>query len=155
MPKNQAAPQLVFSDEYFMRLALQKAQEAYTANEVPIGAIITSQDRIIAKAYNQVERLQDPTAHAEMLALTAACSAIGSKYLTNCTLYVTLEPCLMCSTATYWAQVARLVFGASDPNRGYSQLGNHVLHPRTKVRANVLAAESQAILQHFFLSLRI
>ena len=154
MPKQPKPPKLVFTDAYFMRMALQEAEQAYAAREVPIGAVIVSQNRIIAKAHNQVEKLQDATAHAEMLALTAAFNSLGSKYLPACTLYVTLEPCLMCSNATYWAQLARLVFGASDPNRGYSQLGNSPLHPRTEVRANVLATESQAMLQRFFLSLR-
>lgn len=154
MTKQPSTGKLVFTDEYFMRIALQEAEQAYAAGEVPIGAVVVSQNRIIAKAHNQVEKLQDATAHAEMLALTAAFSYTGGKYLTHCTLYVTLEPCLMCSNATYWAQLARLVFGASDPHRGYSLLGKSPLHPRTKVRAHVLALESQAMLQRFFLSLR-
>lgn len=145
---------LHFDDTYFMSLALQEAAKAYETNEIPVGAIIVAQNRIIAKAHNQVEQLQDPTAHAEMLALTSAFHALGGKYLTTCTLYVTLEPCLMCSNATYWAQLGRLVFGASDPKRGYLQSGRQALHPRTTVTQNILAAESQAILQRFFLSIR-
>jgi tRNA(adenine34) deaminase len=145
---------LVFTDEYFMRLALQEAERAYLAGEIPVGAIVVSQNRVIAKAYNQVETLQDPTAHAEMMALSSAFSTVGGKYLTDCTLYVTLEPCLMCSNATYWAQLSRLVFGASDPKRGYSILGNTPLHPRTLVQANVLAQESQELIQQFFIKLR-
>lgn len=154
MPQETNAAKIVFTDAYFMRMALQEAEQAYAASEVPVGAIIVSQNRVIARAHNQVEKLRDATAHAEMLALTAAFNTLGTKYLPSCTLYVTLEPCLMCSGATYWAQLARLVFGASDPNRGYRKLGNHSLHPRTEVCADVLAAESQKMLQHFFLSLR-
>jgi tRNA(adenine34) deaminase len=145
---------LIFTDEYFMRLALREAERGYLAGEIPVGAIVVSQNRIIAKSYNQVETLQDPTAHAEMLALSAAFSTVGGKYLTDCTLYVTLEPCLMCSNATYWAQLSKLVFGASDPKRGYSLLGNAPIHPRTLVRAGVLAQESQEMIQQFFIKLR-
>lgn len=154
MTKKPRQKKLVFTDEYFMRMALQEADQAYALGEVPIGAVVVSQNRVIAKAHNQVEKLQDATAHAEMLALTAAFSYIGGKYLTDCTLYVTLEPCLMCSNATYWAQLSRLVSGAQDPKRGYSLLGNSPLHPRTEVQANVLAAESRQMLQCFFLGLR-
>ena len=154
MTKKSSQEKLVFTDEYFMRMALQEAEQAYALGEVPIGAVVVSQNRIIAKAHNQVEKLQDATAHAEMLALTAAFSYMGGKYLTDCTLYVSLEPCLMCSNATYWAQLSRLVFGAQDPKRGYSLLGNSPLHPRTEVQASVLAAESRQMLQRFFLGLR-
>ncbi|MEO1300910.1 MAG: nucleoside deaminase [Bacteroidota bacterium] len=146
--------QVLFDDTYFMNLALQEAEKAYSASEIPVGAIIVVQNRLVARAHNQVEQLQDPTAHAEMLALTSAFHALGGKYLTACTLYVTLEPCLMCSNATYWAQLGRLVFGATDPKRGYRQIGHQALHPRTTVTQNVLATESQAILQRFFISIR-
>jgi tRNA(adenine34) deaminase len=145
---------IVFTDEYFMRIAFQEAKRAYWLGEIPVGAIVVSQNRVIAKAYNQVEALQDPTAHAEMLALSAAFNTLGGKYLTDCTLYVTLEPCLMCANATYWSQLGRLVYGASDAKRGYSLCGNRSLHPRTQVRAAVLAPESQAIIQKFFIGLR-
>ena len=154
MTKKSSQEKLVFTDEYFMRMALQEAEQAYALGEVPIGAVVVSQNRIIAKAHNQVEKLQDATAHAEMLALTAAFSYMGGKYLAACTLYVTLEPCLMCSNATYWAQLSRLVFGARDLKRGYSLLGNSPLHPQTEVQTNVLAVESRQMLQRFFLGLR-
>ncbi len=151
---NSNTNQLTFTDEYFMRLALQEAERAYLLGEVPVGAIVVSQNRIIAKAHNQVESLQDATAHAEMLALSAAFNTVGGKYLTDCTLYVTLEPCLMCGNATYWAQLSRLVFGASDPKRGYSLLGTSPIHPRTVVNSQILAQECQDILQRFFINLR-
>jgi tRNA(adenine34) deaminase len=123
--------------------------------EIPVGAVVVCQNRIIAKAHNQVEILQDPTAHAEMLALSAAFSTIGGKYLTDCTLYVTLEPCLMCANATYWSQLSRLVYGTPDLKRGYNSLsGNIPLHPRTQVRSHVLAVESQHKIQSFFTNLR-
>ncbi|MEM7382902.1 MAG: nucleoside deaminase [Bacteroidota bacterium] len=154
MSQQSGTLKIVFTDAYFMRMALQEAERAYEAGEVPVGAVVVSQNRVIARAHNQVEKLQDATAHAEMLALTAAFNTLGTKYLPACTLYVTLEPCLMCSSALYWAKLARLVFGASDPNRGYRKLGNNSLHPRTEVCTNVLADESQKILQDFFLYLR-
>lgn len=154
MDQNQSQEKLIFTDEYFMHMALQEAERGYAAGEVPVGAVVVSQKRIIAKAHNQVEKLQDATAHAEMLALTAASSYIGSRYLATCTLYVTLEPCLMCSNATYWAQLDRLVFGVQDPKCGYSLLGSSPLHPRTIVQPNVLAAESRQMLQRFFRDLR-
>ena len=154
MSQQSSTPTIACTDEYFMRIALQEAEKAYAANEVPVGAVIVSQNHVIASAHNQVQKLRDATAHAEMLALKAAFNALGAKYLPACTLYVTLEPCLICSGASYWAQLARLVFGASDPNRGYRKLGNNALHPKTQVCANVLAAESQKMLQQFFLNLR-
>jgi len=154
MNKPQSQGKLAFTDQYFMRMALQEAEQAYLAGEVPVGAIIVSQNQVIAKAHNQVEKLQDATAHAEMIALSAAFSAIGGKYLTHCTLYVTLEPCLMCSHATYWAQLSKLVFGAYDPKRGYSLVDPNPLHPRTVVKTNVLGLESQTLLQSFFVNLR-
>lgn len=137
-----------------MREALKEAEKAYESKEVPIGAVVVSNNRIIARAHNQVERLQDTTAHAEMLALTAAFNHVGAKYLPACTLYVTLEPCCMCSGATYWAQLGRLVFGARDLKRGYTTLGKHLLHPRTEVTADVLDKEAAQWLTHFFQCLR-
>lgn len=137
-----------------MREALKEAQKAYEAGEVPIGAIVVSNNHVIARTHNQVERLQDATAHAEIMALTAACSHVGGKYLPACTLYVTLEPCCMCSGATYWVQLGRLVFGACDPQRGYTTAGKQILHPRTKVNKNVLQEESAQLLTSFFQHLR-
>jgi tRNA(adenine34) deaminase len=121
---------------------------------VPVGAVVVSNNRIIARAHNQVEQLQDATAHAEMLALTAAFGHVGGKYLTSCTLYVTLEPCCMCAGATYWAQLGRLVFGAYDPRRGYGTMGRQLLHPRTEVTTSVLGEEAARWLTHFFQYLR-
>src|SRR5690606_14817475 len=134
----------IFSDEYFMRIALQEAHKAYREKEIPVGAVVVSKNRIIAKAYNQVERLKDATAHAEMLALSAAFNTIGGKYLSGCTLYVTLEPCLMCGSATFWSKLSTIVVGARDINLGYSKF-NNVLHPKTKVKFGILGAESQNI----------
>lgn len=137
-----------------MRMALQQAQYAMDEGEVPVGAVIVSENRIIAKAYNQTEKLQDPTAHAEMLALTSAFNFLGAKYLPSCTMYVTLEPCLMCAGAMHWAQLGSMIFGAEDPEKGYAKYNIGPLHPKTKVKSEVLAAESQAILQAFFRQLR-
>lgn len=143
------------TDEYFMHAALKEAARAQEDGEIPVGAVIVSNQHIIARAYNQVEKLRDATAHAEMLALTAACSHVGSKYLSTCTLYVTLEPCCMCAAATYWAQLGRLVFGAHDLKRGYNALGEQILHPRTKVTVGVLDSEAAQLLTLFFQNLRI
>ncbi|MHA7877698.1 MAG: nucleoside deaminase [Bacteroidota bacterium] len=142
------------TDEYFMHEALKEAEKAYKAREVPVGAVVVSDQRIIARAYNQVERLQDATAHAEIIALTAAFNYMGSKYLPTCTMYVTLEPCCMCGGATFWTQLGRLVFGAHDYRRGYSTVGQQCLHPRTKVSKAVLSEEASQHLTHFFNSLR-
>ena len=142
------------TDEYFMQEALKEAKKAQEAREVPIGAVVVGNQRILARAHNQVESLQDATAHAEILALTAAFSHVGGKYLPTCTLYVTLEPCCMCSGATYWAQLGRLVFGASDPHRGYSSVDTAILHPRTQVTGGVLAQASAQLLTNFFQQLR-
>lgn len=140
----------VFSDEHFMRKALQEAQLAYEAGEVPVGAVIVCQNQIIARAHNQTELLTDVTAHAEILALTAASNYLGSKYLNDCTLYVTLEPCVMCAGALYWAQLGRLVYAAPDEKRGYMRQGNMLLHPKTKVEYGVLLSESRILLKAFF-----
>ncbi len=145
---------LTRTDEYFMREALKEAEKAAQKGEIPIGAVVVSQDRILARAYNQVERLQDATAHAELLALTAAFSHVGGKYLPTSTLYVTLEPCCMCAGASYWAQLGRLVFGAQDLQRGYMRVGNSLLHPRTEVTKGILAQESSQLLTYFFRQLR-
>lgn len=139
--------------EYFMRMALKEAKEAYKKGEIPVGAVIVSEGVILAKGHNQTEALDDVTAHAEMIAITSAANAIGSKYLRNCTLYVTLEPCVMCAGALYWAQIGRVVYGAADPKRGYSRVGN-LLHPKTEVIGGVLQAEAETLLQEFFRKLR-
>lgn len=140
----------VLSDEHFMKKALQEAQTAYEAGEIPVGAVVVCQNQIIARAHNQTELLNDVTAHAEMLALTAAANHLGSKYLRDCTLYVTLEPCVMCAGALYWGQLGRLVYGAPDEKRGYLKQGNQLLHPKTKIEYGVLQEESQLLLKAFF-----
>jgi tRNA(adenine34) deaminase len=140
----------IFGDEHFMKKALQEAQQAYEAGEIPVGAVVVSQNQIIARAHNQTELLNDVTAHAEMLALTAAANHLGSKYMRDCTLYVTLEPCVMCAGALYWSQIGRLVYGAEDEKRGYLQHGRELLHPKTKVEYGVLLPECQALLKAFF-----
>lgn len=137
-------------DEKFMRLALQEARQAALADEIPVGAVVVCKDRVIARAHNLTETLCDVTAHAEMQAITSAANNIGGKYLTGCTLYVTLEPCAMCAGAIGWAQLERLVYGASDSKRGYSRLAPEALHPKTAVTAGVLADECAAQVQEFF-----
>lgn len=141
-------------DSYFTRMAMQQAQYAMEEGEVPVGAVIVSNNRIIAKAYNQTEKLQDPTAHAEMLAITSAFNFLGAKYLPDCTLYVTLEPCLMCAGALHWAQLGALVYSADDTEKGYTTYGISPLHPKTKVKKGILADESKMLLQDFFRKLR-
>lgn len=142
------------SDDYFMEIALILAEEAAEQGEIPVGAVVVCRNRIIAKGRNQTEELNDVTAHAELMAITAAEHYLGSKYLTDCTLYVTLEPCVMCAGALYWAQISRLVIGASDPKRGYSRIEPSLLHPKTRIETGVLADESQALLTNFFNRLR-
>ena len=144
----------VYTDEFFMRQALNQAQLAFERGEVPVGAVIVAENRIISRAHNQTEQLTDVTAHAEMLALTAASNYLGGKYLNECTLYVTLEPCVMCAGAQYWAQLGKLVYGASDAKRGYSQKGKNLLHPRTEVSSGLLKEESEQLLKQFFAKLR-
>ena len=137
-------------DEQFMRLALKEAEQAYQEGEIPIGALIVSHDRIIARAHNQTEVLQDVTAHAEMLAITAATNSLGGKYLPECTLYVTVEPCTMCAGALGWAQVGRLVYGASDEKRGYRLYAPRALHPKANITTGVLEKECRELIQRFF-----
>ncbi len=141
-------------DEYFMEIALILAEEAAENGEIPVGAVIVCRNRIIAKARNQTEQLTDVTAHAEIMAITSATQYLGSKYLTDCTMYVTLEPCVMCAGALFWAQIGRLVIGANDPKRGYSRIEPSVLHPKTRLETGMLADESQALLLKFFTRLR-
>lgn len=141
---------MIFTDEYFMRMALKEAAYAYEEDEVPVGAIIVANNKIIGKGYNQTEKLKDVTAHAEMIAITAAANYLGSKFLEECTLYVTLEPCLMCASAVGWARVARLVYGASDVKAGYSLVKGRVLHPKTEVTKGILESECGVLLTEFF-----
>lgn len=140
----------VFSDEQFMREALKEARKAFDADEVPVGAVVVANNRIIARAHNLTERLNDVTAHAEMQAITAAANALGGKYLTDCTLYVTLEPCVMCAGALSWAQISRIVYGASDEKRGYIKLNQPVLHPKTVIERGLLADECAKLMKDFF-----
>ena len=141
-------------DEQFMRHALSEAQKALAAEEVPIGAVVVADGRIIGRGHNLVETLSDPTAHAEMQALTAAASSLGGKYLKGCTLYVTVEPCIMCAGAIGWAQVERVVGGADDPKKGYRCYSEQVFHPKTTVTRGILQGECEALMTSFFASLR-
>ena len=141
---------LMEADERFMREALVEARAAADEGEVPVGAVVVARGRVIARGHNMTERLADPTAHAEMIALTAATEALGGKYLTDCTLYVTLEPCPMCAAALCWAQLGRLVYGAPDPKRGYARFTPSLLHPKTQVVSGPLADDCLALLTSFF-----
>ena len=143
-----------FSDEYFMEQALQLAAQAAEEGEIPVGALVVCGQRIIGKGHNQTERLHDVTAHAEMMALTAATNYLGAKYLPDCTLYVTLEPCVMCAGAIFWTQIGRVVFGARDEKRGFSRISTDILHPKTLLTGGVLADESRQLLLDFFRGLR-
>ncbi|TKG92489.1 nucleoside deaminase [Puteibacter caeruleilacunae] len=140
----------MFSDEYFMKKAFAKAQEAFEADEIPVGAVMVSQNRIIAQASNLTECLNDVTAHAEMQAITAAANQLGGKYLNDCTLYVTLEPCVMCAGALAWAQLGRLVYGAHDEKRGYHKFAPDALHPRTEVTSGVMGDVCSELIKDFF-----
>ena len=142
------------TDERFMREALREAQAAGSEDEVPIGAVVVCRGRIIARGHNMTERLHDPTAHAEMIALTAATEALGGKYLDDCTLYVTVEPCPMCAAALGWAQLGRLVYGAPDPRRGYTLFSPSLLHPRTEVASGLLEGDCAALVKDYFKSKR-
>lgn len=138
------------TDQEYMQKALIEAKQAFEEGEVPVGAVIVCRDRIIARAHNLTERLTDVTAHAEMQAITAAANALGGKYLTDCTLYVTVEPCVMCAGALAWAQLSRIVYGASDPKRGFSVFAPNALHPRTEVTEGILAEECANLMKGFF-----
>ncbi|MCA0425865.1 MAG: nucleoside deaminase [Bacteroidetes bacterium] len=144
----------LFSDAYFMELALREAEKAAAEGEVPVGAIVVCNNKIIGKGHNLTERLNDVTAHAEMQAITAAANYLGAKYLTDCTLYVSLEPCIMCAGAIYWSQVSRLVYGASDAKRGFMREGSHLLHPKTEVSSGILADKASQLVKDFFKNLR-
>ena len=137
-------------DEYFMGEALREARKAEAEGEIPVGAVVVAGDSIIARTHNQTELLHDVTAHAEMLAITAAAEHLGAKYLTGCTLYVTLEPCTMCAGALGWSQLARIVYGAPDEKRGFERLGRSMLHPKTEVTAGVRGEECLALVKEFF-----
>ena len=141
---------MIEEDIRYMRDALREAQSALEEGEVPIGAVVVCKGRIIARGHNLTETLNDVTAHAEMQAVTAAASWLGGKYLNDCTLYVTVEPCPMCAAALNWAQVGRIVYGAADPRRGYSLLTPPLLHPRTQVTAGILSDECSALMKEFF-----
>ena len=140
----------LFSDEYYMKEALKEARKAKERDEIPVGAIIVCDKTIIARAHNLTETLNDPTAHAEMQAFTSATNRIGSKYLNECVLYVTLEPCVMCAGASFWARIGKIVYGADDEKRGYTLLRKPVLHPRTVVQRGVLKEECSKLIKEFF-----
>lgn len=142
------------SDERFMREAFKLAIQAREEGEIPVGAVVVADNQIIAKGYNQTEKLNDPTAHAEMIAITAACNFLGTKYLTDCSLFVTLEPCGMCAGGLYWAQLKRLVYGAKDEQRGYAKINPRMIHPKTLVRQGVMAEESASLILDFFANIR-
>lgn len=144
-------------DEKFMRMALSEAQQAFDRGEIPIGAVVTSRGRVVGRGHNMTEALTDVTAHAEMIALTAASETMGGKYLPDCTIYVTVEPCTMCAGALGWSQIGRLVYGASDEKRGYfshTRAANSALHPKTMVESGVLEEECRQLMQDFFKNLR-
>jgi len=144
----------ILSDEFYMEQALKEARKAYEAGEVPVGAILVSNGAILARSHNQTELLNDVTAHAEMLAITSGADHIGGKYLKQCTLYVTLEPCPMCAAALKWAQLGKLVYGAEDPKNGYMRFGNELLHPQTKVLYGIKQQECLELMKSFFEQLR-
>lgn len=147
---SNTTPETPTPDERFMREALKEARAAYDEDEVPIGAVVVWNGRIIARGHNMTERLRDPSAHAEMIALTSATEAMGGKYLDACTLYVTVEPCPMCAGAMNWAQVGRVVYGAPDPKRGFSKYTPSLLHPRTEAVSGVLTGECGGLVSEFF-----
>ena len=137
-------------DNFYMKQALAEANEAYKQGEIPIGAVVVCRDKIIAKSHNLTELFHDVTAHAEMQAITSAAEHLGGKYLNDCTLYVTVEPCVMCAGALGWSQISRIVYGASDEKRGYTRFAPKTLHPRTEVISGVMAEECAELMQHFF-----
>lgn len=141
-------------DEKFMRMALNEARKAFDKQEVPVGAVVVAGDAIVGRGHNMVETLRDATAHAEMQALTAAMSTLGGKYLTDCTIYVTVEPCIMCAGALAWSRIGRVVYGAADGKRGYSTYSQRVLHPRTRLTSGVLKEECEQLMSAFFAARR-
>jgi tRNA(adenine34) deaminase len=151
---NENIAKIEQEDEKYMHMALNEAERALAKQEVPIGAVVVAGGRIIGRGHNLVETLMDATAHAEMQAITAAMSSLGGKYLSDCTLYVTVEPCVMCGGALAWSQIGRVVYGAPDPKRGYSTYSERIMHPKTKVVAGVLQDECEAMMKRFFADLR-
>jgi tRNA(adenine34) deaminase len=145
----------MLGDDYFMREALKEAQKAYDAGEVPVGAVIVCQERIIARAHNLTERLNDVTAHAEMQAITSAANYLGGKYLTNCSVYITLEPCVMCAGALNWSQISRVVYGAEDQKKGFLKYSTNMLHPKTILVGGVLKQQCSELLTRFFRERRL
>jgi len=144
----------LFSDDYFMKMAFRQAEIAFDKDEVPVGAVIVCKNQVIARAYNMTETLNDPTAHAEMQAFTAASAFLGGKYLQDCTLYVSLEPCVMCAGASYWVQIGKIVFGAYDQKRGMGRLSQSILHPKTTIIGGIMEKECGKLLKDFFLKKR-
>ena len=144
----------LFSDEYFMKEALKEAQLSLKKDEVPVGAVVVCNNKIIGRGHNLTEKLNDVTAHAEMQAITAASNYLGGKYLIDCTLYVSLEPCVMCAGALYWSQISRVVYAASDPKRGFSLLNKSILHPKTNLEKGILADEASVLIKEFFITKR-
>ncbi|MES2513680.1 MAG: nucleoside deaminase [Bacteroidota bacterium] len=144
----------LYSDDYFMNEALKEARKAFDADEVPVGAVVVADNKIIARAHNYTERLNDVTAHAEMQAITSAANSIGGKYLNDCTLYVTLEPCLMCAGALHWTHITKIVYGATDEKKGFTKINQMVLHPKTIVAKGILEHECSTLLKDFFSSKR-
>lgn len=144
----------IHTDEYYMKEALKQANLAGEAGEIPVGAVVVANNQIISRAHNQTQILNDPTAHAEMLAITAACNYLGTKYLNECSLYVTLEPCGMCGGALYWSQIGKLMYAASDEKRGYTFLNKNIIHPKTEVSHGLMATEAGALVTQFFHKLR-
>lgn len=140
----------IYSDDHFMKQAYLQAQLAYDQGEIPVGAVVVANNQIIARAHNQTELLTDVTAHAEILAITAAANYLNSKYLTDCTLYVTLEPCVMCAGALYWSQISRLVYAAPDEKRGFMKHGKKLLHPKTSVEFGIMMEECSSLMSNFF-----
>lgn len=145
---------MINRDEKYMRLALDEADRALERGEVPIGAVVVAGDRVVGRGHNLVESLRDATAHAEMQAITAASETLGGKYLTDCTLYVTVEPCAMCAGAIAWSQLRRVVFGAADPKRGFIRYSREILHPKTELVEGVLRDECESVMRKFFIKLR-
>src|SRR3954468_19723049 len=145
---------MIFNDEYFMREALKEARYAFEEDEIPIGAVIVAQNKIIARAHNLTERLTDVTAHAEMQAFTSASNYLGGKYLDECTLYVTIEPCIMCAGAAYWTQIGQVIYGARDEKKRFLNLSRSILHPKTALTGGVMEKDCKEIMQRFFQKLR-
>lgn len=144
----------IYSDDHFMKEAIKQAEIAFEEKEIPVGAVVVCNNKIIARAYNQTEKLNDSTAHAEMIALTAAFNYLGGKYLPDCSIYITLEPCIMCAGALYWSQIGKIIFGAPDQKRGYRTVKSKILHPKTEVIEGVLAKDCKQILDKFFNTIR-